>query len=218
MGGPYRGPFYVLDSLLNSNTLDTGGIVHHFFAYVSKLKYILRWGLKRNVENENVKEHSFDVATIAHALALIRNRVYGGDLDANEIAVIALYHDASEVLTGDLPGPIKYFNPTIAEAYKDVEKAAKTKLLTMLPNELQDEYSPLIQDHLLPEGTRRLLKAADVLSAYIKCIHEVDSNNHEFQVAKERVEGMLQSYDLPEVAYFMEKFLPSFRLTLDELG
>ena len=185
--------------------------MHHFFAYVSKLKYILRWGLKRNVENENVKEHSFDVATIAHALALIRNRLYGGDLDANEIAVIAMYHDASEVLTGDLPGPIKYFNPAIAEAYKEVEKAAKSKLLTMLPDELQDDYAGLINDHDLPVETRKLLKAADVLSAYIKCIHEVDSNNHEFQVAKQRVEGLLASYDLPEISYFMEKFLPSYR-------
>ena len=196
----------------------TGVNVHHFFAYVSKLKYILRWGLKRNVENENVKEHSFDVATIAHALALIRNRLFDGDLDANQIAVIAMYHDASEVLTGDLPGPIKYFNPTIAEAYKDVEKAAKSKLLTMLPKELQADYAGLINDHELPAETRKLLKAADVLSAYIKCIHEVDSNNHEFQVAKQRVEGLLASYDLPEVSYFMEKFLPSYRLTLDELG
>src|SRR5690606_4213632 len=98
--------------------------VHHFFAYIAKLKYILRWGLKRNVENENVKEHSFDVAVIAHALALIRNRYFGGNVDANMLAMVALFHDASEVLTGDLPGPIKYFNPSIAEAYKAVEKAA----------------------------------------------------------------------------------------------
>ena len=192
--------------------------MHHFFADVSKLKYILRWGLKRNTESENVKEHSFDVATIAHALALIRNRVFGGSLDADRIAVIALYHDASEVLTGDLPGPIKYFNPAIAGAYKEVEKEAKAKLVTMLPEELRQDYRPLIEDHKLPEDIRKLLKAADVLSAYVKCIHEVDSQNHEFQVAKERVEGMLAETDLPEVSYFMEKFMPSYRLTLDELG
>ena len=192
--------------------------MHHFFAYVSKLKYILRWGLKRNTESENVKEHSFDVATIAHALALIRNRVFGGSLDADRIAVIALYHDASEVLTGDLPGPIKYFNPAIAGAYKEVEKEAKAKLVTMLPEELRQDYRPLIEDHKLPEDIRKLLKAADVLSAYVKCIHEVDSQNHEFQVAKERVEGMLAETELPEVSYFMEKFMPSYRLTLDELG
>ncbi len=192
--------------------------MHHFFAYVSKLKYILRWGLKRNVENENVKEHSFDVATIAHALALIRNRLYGGSYDANQIAVMALYHDASEVLTGDLPGPIKYFNPSIAIAYKDVEKAAKTKLLSMLPEELQMDYQPLICEEGMTQDIRKLLKAADVLSAYIKCIQEVESHNHEFQVAKQRIEGMLQQYDLPEVTYFVEKFLPSYKLTLDELG
>ena len=192
--------------------------MHHFFAYVAKLKYILRWGLKRNVEEENVKEHSFDVASIAHALAVIRNRLFDGNLDANQIAVVALYHDASEVLTGDLPGPIKYFNPAIAEAYKDVEKAAKEKLLTMLPEPLRQDYAPLINEHHLPDEVRRLIKAADVISAYIKCVHEVESNNHEFLVAKERVEGMLKHYDRPEVRYFMETFLPSYRLTLDELG
>ena len=190
----------------------------HFFAYVAKLKYILRWGLKRNVENENVKEHSFDVAVIAHALALIRNRYFDGDVDANQLAMVALYHDASEVLTGDLPGPIKYFNPTIAEAYKDVEKAAKAKLLTMLPEELQDDYALLIEEAGMSAELKRIVKAADVLAAYIKCIQEVESNNHEFLVARERVEGMLMEYAMPEVAFFLEKFLPSYRLTLDELG
>lgn len=190
----------------------------HFFAYVAKLKYIVRWGLKRNVESENVKEHSFDVAVIAHALASIRNRYFGGSIDANQLAVVALFHDASEVLTGDLPGPIKYFNPTIAEAYKEVEKAAKAKLLTMLPQELQADYKPLIDDSAMSRDLKRIVKAADVLAAYIKCIQEVESNNHEFQVARQRVEGMLQEYDMPEVNFFLEKFLPSYRLTLDELG
>lgn len=191
--------------------------MHHFFAYVSKLKYILRWGLKRNIEDENVKEHSFDVAVIAHALAVIRNRYYDGDLDPSSVAVIAMYHDASEVLTGDLPGPIKYFNPRIAEAYKDVEAAAAQKLLSMLPEPMQQDYSALLDDKQVPADIRRLVKAADVLSAYIKCIHEVDSNNHEFLVAKQRVEGMLANYDMPEVQFFMEQFMPSYRLTLDEL-
>jgi len=190
----------------------------HFFAYVAKLKYIVRWGLKRNVESENVKEHSFDVAVIAHALALIRNRYFGGNVDSNQLAMVALFHDASEVLTGDLPGPIKYFNPSIAEAYKEVEKAAKAKLLTMLPEELQGDYAPLIDDSAMTKDLKRLVKAADVLAAYIKCIQEVESNNHEFQVARLRVENMLQDYDLPEVHFFLEKFLPSYRLTLDELG
>lgn len=190
----------------------------HFFAYVAKLKYIVRWGLKRNVETENVKEHSFDVAVIAHALALIRNRYFGGTVDANQLAVVALFHDASEVLTGDLPGPIKYFNPSIAEAYKEVEKAAKAKLLTMLPEQLQADYAPLIDDSAMSRDLKRIVKAADVLAAYIKCIQEVESNNHEFQVARQRVEGMLAEYAMPEVNFFLEKFLPSYRLTLDELG
>jgi len=190
----------------------------HFFAYVAKLKYIVRWGLKRNVETENVKEHSFDVAVIAHALALIRNRYFGGTVDANQLAVVALFHDASEVLTGDLPGPIKYFNPSIAEAYKEVEKAAKAKLLTMLPDQLQADYAPLIDDSAMSRDLKRIVKAADVLAAYIKCIQEVESNNHEFQVARQRVEGMLAEYAMPEVNFFLEKFLPSYRLTLDELG
>lgn len=190
----------------------------HFYAYIAKLKYILRWGLKRNVENENVKEHSFDVAVVAHALAVIRNRYFDGQVDANQLAMVALYHDASEVLTGDLPGPIKYFNPSIALAYKEVEKAAKAKLLTMLPAEMQPDYQILIEDQWMAADLKKLVKAADVLAAYIKCIQEVESNNHEFQVAKQRVEGMLQEYDLPEVQFFIEKFLPSYRLTLDELG
>ena len=190
----------------------------HFFAYVAKLKYIVRWGLKRNVETENVKEHSFDVAVIAHALALIRNRYFGGNVDANQLAVVALFHDASEVLTGDLPGPIKYFNPSIAEAYKEVEKAAKAKLLTMLPEQLRPDYAPLIDDSGMSRDLKRIVKAADVLAAYIKCIQEVESNNHEFQVARQRVEGMLAEYAMPEVNFFLENFLPSYRLTLDELG
>lgn len=192
--------------------------MHHFYAYVSKLKYILRWGLKRNVENENVKEHSFDVSMIAHALAIIRNTYFEGDVDANRVAIMALYHDATEVLTGDLPGPIKYFNPSIAEAYKSVEKAAEEKLIAMLPNELRDHYEPLLDYSKEDKLYGQLVKAADIIAAYLKCLQEVDSGNHEFGVAKERVESMLAELTLPEVDYFMEKFVPSFRLTLDELG
>lgn len=192
--------------------------MHHFYAYVSKLKYILRWGLKRNVENENVKEHSFDVSMIAHALALIRNTYFGGDIDANKVAVMALYHDATEVLTGDLPGPIKYFNPSIAEAYKSVEKAAEQKLIVMLPEELRNQYEPLLDYSREEKDYGLIVKAADIIAAYLKCLHEVDSGNQEFGVAKERVESMLAALTLPEVDYFMDKFVPSFRLTLDELG
>jgi len=192
--------------------------LYHFFAYVSKLKYILRWGLKRNVENENVKEHSFDVAVIAHALAIIKNRYFDGELNPDRIALMALYHDASEVLTGDLPGPIKYFNPTIAQAYKEVEKAAEEKLITMLPESMREDFLPLIDYKQAGEEVGKLIKTADVISAYLKCIQEVDAGNKEFVVAKERVESVLRDDQQPEVRFFLEKFVPSYRLTLDELG
>lgn len=192
--------------------------MHHFFAYISKLKYIFRWGLKRNVEPENVKEHSFDVAVIAHALANIRNHYFGGHVDANQVCVVALFHDASEVLTGDLPGPIKYFNPRLAEAYKQVEQAAEEKLITMLPPEMQPTYAPYISHGVVSDEIARLVKAADLVAAYIKVMQEVDAGNHEFTVAKQRVEKQFEKMAMPEVAYFLENFLPSFRLTLDELG
>lgn len=192
--------------------------MYHFFAYVSKLKYILRWGLKRNVEDENVKEHSFDVAVIAHSLAIIKNRYFGGDLNPERIAIMALYHDASEVLTGDLPGPIKYFNPSIAEAYKEVEKAAEKKLITMLPEEMRPDFLSLIDYKAAGEDVSDLIKCADIISAYLKCIQEVDAGNAEFVVAKERVELILNENTQPEVKFFLEKFVPSYHLTLDELG
>lgn len=192
--------------------------MYHFFAYVSKLKYILRWGLKRNVENENVKEHSFDVAVIAHALAIIKNRYFDGDLNAERIAMMALYHDASEVLTGDLPGPIKYFNPSIAEAYKVVEKAAEQKLITMLPDEMRSDFLSLIDYKESGSEIAGLIKSADIISAYLKCIQEVDAGNSEFVVAKKRVELLLNDNAQPEVQFFLDKFVPSYRLTLDELG
>lgn len=192
--------------------------MHHFFAYVSKLKYIFRWGLKRNVEPENVKEHSFDVAVIAHALANIRNHYFGGNVDANQVCVVALFHDASEVLTGDLPGPIKYFNPRLAEAYKQVEQAAEEKLISMLPPEMQTTYAPYISHGHVSDEVAKLVKAADMIAAYIKVMQEVDAGNHEFTVARQRVEKHFEKMAMPEVAYFLENFLPSFRLTLDELG
>ena len=192
--------------------------LYHFFAYVSKLKYILRWGLKRNVENENVKEHSFDVAVIAHALAIIKNRYFDGDLNAERIAMMALYHDASEVLTGDLPGPIKYFNPSIAEAYKEVEKAAEQKLISMLPNEMRPDFLSLIDYKASGGEIGRLIKSADIISAYLKCIQEVDAGNAEFVLAKSRVELLLGDDTQPEVRCVLDKFVPSYRLTLYELG
>ena len=186
----------------------------HFFAYVSRMRFIQRWALMRNTAPENVQEHSHQVAVLAHALAVIRNERFGGHVDAGAVAAAALYHDASEILTGDMPTPIKYDNPAIRKAYKDVEAVAEEKLLEMLPPELRPVYEPVLR----PDGeTERLVKAADKLSAYIKCVEELKAGNNEFREAAAQTMTALQSYDLPELDYFLETFLPSFSLTLDEL-
>ena len=177
----------------------------------------MRWGLKRNSRTENVQEHSHEVAVIAHGLALIRNEVFGGNVDVNKIAVIALFHDASEVLTGDLPTPIKYFNPKIKEAYQAIERVAEEKLVEMLPMALKNEYSKLLLQNDLDEDERNIVKYADLISAYIKCVEEVQASNNEFAVAKSKVGNMLKQINAPEVDYFFTHFVPSYGLTLDEL-
>ena len=187
----------------------------HFFAYVSRMRFIQRWALMRNTAQENVQEHSHQVAVLAHALAVIRNEKFGGTVDAGQVAVAALYHDASEILTGDMPTPIKYDNPAIRKAYKDVEAVAERKLLEMLPEELQSAYAPVITG---PGGeVEKLVKAADKLSAYIKCVEELKAGNNEFREAAAQTRKALEEYDLPEVTYFMDTFMGSFSLTLDEL-
>ncbi len=187
----------------------------HFFAYISRMRFIQRWALMRNTAQENVQEHSHQVAVLAHALAVIRNEKFGGTVDAGAVATAALYHDASEILTGDMPTPIKYDNPDIQRAYKEVEAVAERKLLHLLPEELRSAYAPLltIQD----EEVHRLVKAADKLSAYIKCVEELKAGNNEFREAAAQTRRALEENALPEVTYFMETFLPSFSLTLDEL-
>ena len=187
----------------------------HFFAYVSRLRFIQRWALMRNTAQENVQEHSHQVAVLAHALALIRNEKFGGSVDAGQVAVAALYHDASEILTGDMPTPIKYDNPDIRKAYKEVETMAERKLLHMLPEELQTAYAPIITGQ--SGEIEELVKAADKLSAYIKCVEEMKAGNNEFREAAAQTRKALDAYKLPEVAYFMETFMESFSLTLDEL-
>ena len=187
----------------------------HFFAYVSRMRFIQRSPLMRTTAPENVQEHSHQVAVLAHALAVIRNEKFGGTVDPGAVAVAALYHDASEILTGDMPTPIKYDNPAIRKAYKDVEAVAEGKLLAMLPEELQAVYA-----HILtptdPEVIR-LVKAADKLSAYIKCVEELEAGNDEFREAAAQTRKSLEAYELPEVVYFLETFMDSFALTLDEL-
>ena len=187
----------------------------HFFAYISRMRFIQRWALMRNTAAENVQEHSHQVAVLAHALAVIRNEKFGGQMDAGAVAVAALYHDASEILTGDMPTPIKYFNPEIRQAYKKVEVMAERKLTDMLPEELQEAYAPIIS--VKDADIEQLVKAADKLSAYIKCVEELKAGNNEFREAAAQTKKSLEAYELPEVAYFLETFMDSFALTLDEL-
>ena len=187
----------------------------HFFAYISRMRFIQRWALMRNTAPENVQEHSHQVAVLAHALALIRNEKFGGHVDPGLVAAAALYHDASEILTGDMPTPIKYDNPAIRTAYKDVEAVAAGKLLDMLPQELQAAYAPVLT--AVDPEVERLVKAADKLSAHIKCLEELKAGNTEFREAAAQTRKALEAFDLPEVEYFMDTFLPSFSLTLDEL-
>lgn len=187
----------------------------HFFAYISRLRFISRWALMRNTAPENVQEHSHQTAVLAHALALIRNKRFGGHVDPGAAAAAALYHDASEILTGDMPTPIKYYSPSIRSAYREVEEEATRKLLEMLPSELRESYAPVLE---IPDPElRALVKAADKLSAYIKCVEEVKAGNGEFGDAARQTRAALEAFGLPEVDYFLETFMDSFSLTLDQL-
>ena len=191
--------------------------MNHFFAYLSRMKFINRWGLMHNTYPENIQEHSLRVAMIAHALAVIRNRVFGGAVNPERTAVLALYHDASEVLTGDLPAPIKNFNPEIKRAYKAIEASAAQKLLQMIPEVLQADYRGLFVADDADREHRELVTAADKLCAYIKCLEEIGAGNPEFAKAEKALRANLDALPLPEVRYFLDTFVPSFRLTLDEL-
>ncbi|ACT13805.1 MULTISPECIES: 5'-deoxynucleotidase [Pectobacterium] len=190
----------------------------HFFAHLSRLKLISRWPLMRNVRTENVSEHSLQVAFVAHALAVIKNRKFEGNLNAERIALLAMYHDASEVLTGDMPTPIKYYNAQIAHEYKKIEKIAQQKLVEMLPEELQQDYRMLLDDSYTSEEERAIVKQADALCAYLKCLEELSAGNAEFTLAKARLEKTLQLRHSPEMDYFMTVFVPSFSLSLDEIS
>ena len=190
-------------------------MAYNFFPMISRMRYISRWGLMRNTFQENIQEHSHQVAVLAHALAVIENRYFGGQTDPGVVAVAALYHDASEILTGDMPTPIKYDNPAIRSAYKHIETVAEGKLLAMLPEELRGAYALVLTD-VDPE-VERLVKAADKLSAYVKCVEELKAGNTEFREAAAQTRRALEAFGLPEVDYFMATFLESFSLTLDEL-
>lgn len=189
---------------------------YHFFAFLSRMRYISRWGLMRNTVQENIQEHSHMVAVLAHALAVIRRDVFGVPCDPGAAAVAALYHDAPEIFTGDLPTPVKYYNPEIREAYKEVEAVSAGKLLAMLPQELRASYAPWLREDYDSE-VHALVKAADKLSAHIKCLEELKAGNTEFRRAAEQTLEAVKAMKLPEVDYFIQNFLPGFGLTLDEL-
>jgi 5'-deoxynucleotidase len=191
-------------------------VPRHFFAYMSRMKHIKRWALMRNTWQEDIAQHSLQVAMIAHALALLRNERFGGGADPERAMALAVYHEAPEVITGDLATPIKYFNPGIRTAYKEIEGIAAKKLLTMLPDDLAPRYRPYLMDAEQDPEWRRV-KAADKLSAYIKCVEELRAGNEEFRKAGETIRQEIEGIDLPEVRAFTEEFLPSFHLTMDEM-
>ncbi len=188
-----------------------------FFAMLSRMKYINRWALMRNSYPENISEHSLEVGMIAHVLALISNKKYGNHLNAERAALIGMYHDCTEIITGDMPTPIKYYNKDTVEAYKYVEEQAAMDLLNMLPDYLRDEYESILFPKEEDEYLWKLVKAADRLSAYVKCIEEEKAGNREFASAKSAVYAKLKEMEVPEVRDFIRDFVEAYKKTLDEL-
>ena len=190
---------------------------HHFYAYMARMKLIKRWGLRHNTREENDQEHSLQVTMIAHALAMYKNRRYGGNVDVEKVLLYALYHEAAEVITGDLASPIKYFNPGIRDAYKEIECMASEKLLEYLPEDMRGDFRAL----LFPDEESyewRIVKAADRISAYVKCLEEYGYGNREFLTAQENIRASISQMNMPEAEDFMREFAPSFMLPLDALN
>jgi len=188
-----------------------------FFAYLERLRWIKRWGLMRNVVEENVMEHSWQVATIAHTLGLIHQQKFDGATDPNKIAVAALYHDVSEIITGDMPSPVKYHSKAINQAYKAIESEAEKEVLRTLPDDLQTPFTSLLLHDQGDANIARFVKAADIISAWLKCRLEVNSGNQEFNDAMQEIEQQIRHLGMPEVDYFMSVFTDSYLLSLDEL-
>ena len=187
-----------------------------FFAYIFRMRYIARWALMRNTRTENVEEHSYEVAVLAHALAVVGQEIFHKDVNPDRVATAALFHDAPEIITGDLPTPIKYFNPAIKSAYDQVEAVAQDKLLGMLPPELTEAYAPLLR--VEDPKVRCYIKAADKLAAWLKCLEERKAGNREFVQAEEETFHALKDMNMDEVTWFLEHMGEAFGLTLDELG
>ncbi len=187
-----------------------------FFAVISRMKYINRWSLMRNTINENISEHSLETAFIAHALALLRNRRFGGSVDPERCALLAIFHDTTEIITGDLPTPVKYYNPQIKKAYGEIEENAKKQLLSYLPEDLRDDYEPLFSRTNKEAELWDLVKGADKISALIKCIEEKQMGNSDFTSAEKSTYQAIKALNLPEAEVFLQEFMPSYLLTLDE--
>lgn len=191
-------------------------MAHSFFAYIFRMRYIARWALMRNTRTENVEEHSYEVAVLAHALAIIGREIFHRDTDPNAAAAAALFHDAPEIITGDMPTPIKYGNPQLKDAYKAVEEVAQAKLLSLLPPELAPAYEPLLRES--DETARRYVKAADKLAAWLKCQEELKAGNSEFRRAADETLAALRALHMEEADWFLSHMGDTFRLTLDDLG
>lgn len=189
----------------------------NFYGMLARMKYINRWGLMRNTRTENVAEHSLEVAIIAHALSVIGNTYFGKNIDVDHMAVLALFHDTTEIITGDLPTPIKYYAPEIRDAYKNVESIAADQLLLELPEEMRKEYGPILHEEESEENLK-ILKAADKLSAYIKCLEEINMGNSDFNEAAKTIKAAIDKMELPEVSFYVEHFLPSYNKTIDEIN
>ena len=190
---------------------------NNFFAMISRLKWIDRWALMKNATNENLSEHSLEVAMIAHALCVIGNRRRGKNLNGERAALIGMYHDATEIITGDMPTPVKYYNDEIRHVYKDIEKEAQRRLISLLPDDMKDEYDSIFSPGEELSYEKKLVKGADKLSAYIKCIEEEKAGNREFLSAEKTTLRALKEMGLPEVDIFIEECIPGYRKTLDEL-
>lgn len=191
-------------------------MAYSFFAYIFRMRYISRWALMRNTRTENVEEHSYEVAVLAHALAAIGREVFHKDVDPDRAAVAALFHDTSEIITGDMPTPIKYYNPEIKGAYKAVEAVAQEKLLSKLPDVLKSVYAPLVRE--ADQAVRPYVKAADKLAAWLKCVEELKAGNSEFRRAADETKAALRAMEMEELNWFLDNLSDAFQLALDDLG
>ncbi|MCL2024075.1 MAG: 5'-deoxynucleotidase [Oscillospiraceae bacterium] len=189
-----------------------------FYAMLDRMKYINRWGLMRNTRPESLSEHAQRTAWLAHALAVLRNRRFGGNADPNRAAVLALFHDSCEALTGDMPTPVKYYSDDVRSAYTTVEEHAANRLLAMLPADLREDYAPFFQQREEDNALWELVKAADTLCAYLKCLEELNAGNREFAVAAKQTRAKLDAMNLPELNMFLDEFLAAFGQTLDSLS